>query len=62
MDGDVLLAVGAAVSAIGAALMGYAALVGARHRGAEECEKRLHDLRLENEALNDELHERKMTR
>ena len=60
MDGSWLLALGALVSALGAALMGYAAVVGAKRRGAADCEEALAKLRKENEALNDELHERKM--
>ena len=60
LDGDWLIALGAVVSAVGAALMGYAAMIGAKHRGAQECEEKLAELRKENEALNDELHERKM--
>ena len=60
LDGDWLWALGAFVSAAGAALMGYAAVVGARHRGEKDCEERLAALRKENLALSDELYERKM--
>ena len=60
LDGDVLLAMGAVVSAVGAAFMGWAALVGAKHRGEKDCEDRLAELRKENLVLQDELYERKM--
>jgi hypothetical protein len=60
LDGDWLLALGAFVSAVSAALMGWAALVSSRHKGEKECEERLAVLRKENMALHDELYERKM--
>ena len=60
LDGDWLYALGAAVSGVSAALMGYAAVVSARRKGDKECEERLAALRSESETVADELHDLRM--
>ena len=64
MDADcpgcIATAVGACITAVGGCLAAYAAVVRARHRGSDECERELAEARAESEALAGELHKRRL--
>lgn len=60
MDGTWLTAGASALTAIGGCVMAYAAMVSAKHKATEECEKALRIARSEAEQCAADLHALRM--